>query len=45
MSVKYGMIVGEGMFHCCSVFPICEEAKEGWNMMVRLMKEWGNVLG
>ena len=35
----YEMIVGEGMFHCYPVFPICEEAKDGWNMMVRLMKE------
>jgi len=33
------MIVGEGMFHCYPVFPICKEAKDGWNMMVRLMKE------
>jgi len=33
------MIVGEGMFHCYPVFPIVKEAKEGWNRMVRLMKE------
>lgn len=39
--VPYQMIVGEGMFHCYPVFPICPEAKEGWKMMVRLMKgEW-----
>ena len=39
--VTYQMIVGEGMFHCYTVFPICPEAKEGWKMMVRLMKgEW-----
>ena len=39
--VPYQMIVGEGMFHCYTVFPICPEAKEGWKMMVRLMKgEW-----
>ena len=37
--VKYEMIVGEGMFHCYPVFPICKEAKEGWSMMIRLMKE------
>ena len=37
-SVDYQMIVGEGMFHCYPVFPICKEAKEGWDMMVRLMK-------
>ena len=35
----YEMIVGEGMFHCYPVFPICKEGKEGWNMMVRKMKE------
>ena len=43
--VPYDMIVGEGMFHCYPVFPICPEAKEGWDLMVRMMKEWGNVLG
>ena len=37
--VDYRMIVGEGMFHCYPVFPIVKEAKEGWNRMVRLMKE------
>ncbi len=36
--VDYRMIVGEGMFHCYPVFPLCKEAKEGWDMMVRLMK-------
>ena len=40
---RYGvacrMIVGEGMFHCCPVFPICKEAKEGWDQTARLMKE------
>ncbi|MBR1683757.1 MAG: alpha/beta hydrolase [Clostridia bacterium] len=36
--VKYRMIVGEGMFHCYPVFPVCKEAKEGWKMMVDLMK-------
>ena len=35
----YEMIVGEGMFHCYPVFPVCKEAKEGWNLMIRLMKE------
>ena len=35
----YEMIVGEGMFHCYPVFPIVKEAKEGWDMMVRLIKE------
>ena len=37
--VDYRMIVGEGMFHCYPVFPIVKEAKEGWHLMVRLMKE------
>ena len=37
--VDYELIVGRGMFHCYPVSPICKEAKEGWNMMVRLMKE------
>ena len=37
--VHYEMIVGEGMFHCYPVFPICKEAEEGWNMMIRLMAE------
>ncbi len=37
--VDYEMIVGEGMPHCYPVFPICRELKEGWNMMVRLMRE------
>ena len=37
--VEYRMIVGEGLFHCYPVFPICKEAKEGWDLMIRLMKE------
>ena len=37
--VDYKMIVGQGMFHCYPVFPIVKEAKAGWDMMVRLMKE------
>ena len=37
--VDYRRIVGEGMFHCYPVFPIVKEAKEGWDLMVRLMKE------
>ncbi|MBR2677204.1 MAG: alpha/beta hydrolase [Solobacterium sp.] len=37
--VDYRMIVGEGMFHCYPVFPVCQEAKEGWDMMIRIMKE------
>jgi acetyl esterase/lipase len=37
--VTYEMIVGEGMFHCYPVFPICKEAKEGWDLMIRIMKE------
>ncbi len=37
--VDYEMIVGEGMFHCYPVFPICKEAREGWDLMIRRMKE------
>lgn len=37
-NVDYKMIVGEGMFHCYPVFPIVKESKEGWDMMVQLMK-------
>lgn len=37
--VNYRMIVGEGMFHCYPVFPICEEAKRGWDQMIRILKE------
>ncbi len=37
--VPYEMIAGEGMFHCYPVFPLCQEAREGWKMMVRKMKE------
>jgi acetyl esterase/lipase len=39
--VDYEMIVGEGMFHCYLVFPICREAKDGWNQMIQRMKENG----
>ncbi len=37
--VNYRMIVGEGMFHCYPVFPLCKEAQAGWDMLVELMKE------
>ena len=37
--VDYEMIVGEGMFHCYPVFPLGREAKEGWERMIRKMKE------
>ena len=42
VTVKYEldrMIVSEGMFHYYHAFPIAEGAKEGCNLMVRLMKE------
>ena len=32
-------LIGGGMFHCYPVFPIVKESKEGWHLMVRLMKE------
>ena len=35
------MIVGEGMFHCYPVFPICREAKDGWKQMIQRIKENG----
>ena len=35
----YEMIVGEGLFHCYPVFPICKEGRDGWAMMVRKVKE------
>ena len=38
-NVDYEMVIGEGMFHCYPVFPICKEAKQGWDMMISLMKE------
>ena len=38
--VDYEMIIGEGMFHCYPVFPVCKEGKDGWNMMVRLIKKY-----
>ena len=41
--VDYEMIVGEGMFHCYPVFPVCREGKDGWNMMIRIMKENMNM--
>lgn len=40
--VDYEMIVGKGMFHCYPLFPICREGKEGWEMMVRLIKNIRN---
>ena len=39
-NVEYEMIVGEGMFHCYPVFPVCKEAKEGWDMMIQLIRKW-----
>ena len=42
VAIKYEldrMIVSEGMFHYYHALPIAKEAKEGCNLMVRLMKE------
>ena len=36
--VPFKTIVGQGMFHVYPVFPICREAKEGWEQMISLMK-------
>lgn len=39
--VDYEMIVGEGMFHCYPVFPLCREAKEGWDWMIQTLRsDW-----
>ena len=35
----YEMIVGEGLFHCYPVFPICKEGRDGWAMMIRTIRE------
>ncbi len=43
--VDYEMIVGEGMFHCYPVFPVCREAKEGWKQMIRLAKRGAGLKG
>lgn len=37
--VDYEMILGEGLPHCYPVFPIAKELKEGWDLMVRLIRE------
>ena len=37
--VNYEMIVGEGMFHCYPVFPVCKEAEDGWDLMIRKARE------
>ena len=37
--VDYELIVGEGLFHCYPVFPVCKEGKDGWDMMIGKMKE------
>jgi len=42
MAIKYEldrMIASQRMFHHYHAFSIAKEAKEGWNLMVRLMKE------
>ena len=39
--VDYEMIMGRGLFHCYPVFPICKEGRDGWDLMIRLMKENG----
>ena len=37
--VTYEMIVGQGMFHCYPVFPVCKEGRDGWDMMVQKVRE------
>ncbi|MBQ7487671.1 MAG: alpha/beta hydrolase [Clostridia bacterium] len=36
--VNYEMVIGEGMFHCYPVFPICPEAREGWDWMIQTLR-------
>lgn len=36
--VDYEMVIGEGMFHCYPVFPLCREAKEGWKWMIQTLR-------
>ncbi|MBR1707585.1 MAG: alpha/beta hydrolase [Clostridia bacterium] len=36
--VAYTMIVGEDMFHCYPLYPLCPEAKAGWNQMITILK-------
>jgi len=38
--VNYEQILGDGLFHCYSVFPIVKEAGEGWRQMVGRMIRW-----
>jgi acetyl esterase/lipase len=33
------IIVGQGMFHVYPVFPICKEAKEGWDQMIGILRQ------
>ncbi len=37
--VPYRLIVGKGMFHVYPVFPICREAREGWDQMIEILKD------
>ena len=38
---EYDLIVGEGMFHCWPVFPVVKEARQGWDLMIRLIRTRG----
>ncbi|MCR5167263.1 MAG: hypothetical protein K6C13_08620 [Oscillospiraceae bacterium] len=40
--VQYDMIIAQGMYHCYPVYPLVREAKEGWEQMIMLLKEWKN---
>ena len=37
--VKCDLHIGKGMFHCYPFFPVCREARAGWDLVLRLMKE------
>ena len=36
--VKVQLEVGEEMFHCYPFFPLCKEAKRGWDNMIAFLK-------
>ena len=38
-SISCTIIVRQGMFHVYPVFPICKEAKEGWEQMIGILKQ------
>lgn len=37
--VEHEMIVGEGMFHCYPAYPIVKEGRDGWERMIKVVKQ------